>query len=53
MIRPVLPPCSVRDCTSAAGVILNGALLCGEHAKAALDEQKRRKREEDGADSST
>jgi hypothetical protein len=34
-------------------VILNGALLCGEHAKAALDEQKRQNREANGADGST
>ena len=32
MSKPDLPPCSVRDCKQAAGAIINGALLCGEHA---------------------
>ena len=40
MIRPILQPCSVLGCTRAAGVILNGALLCGEHANEALAKRK-------------
>jgi hypothetical protein len=37
MTKPVLPPCSVRDCKRAAGAIINGALLCGEHAVGELE----------------
>jgi len=32
MSKAELPPCSVRDCKQAAGAIINGALLCAEHA---------------------
>jgi hypothetical protein len=32
MSKPELPPCSVRGCKRAAGAIINGVLLCGEHA---------------------
>lgn len=32
MSKPCLPPCSVRDCKRAASVIINGDLLCDEHA---------------------
>jgi hypothetical protein len=39
MMKPVLPPCSVRDCKRDAGAIINGALLCGEHA---VEEMKKR-----------
>lgn len=40
MMRPVLPPCSVRDCPNAAGAIINGVLLCGEHAVEELERRK-------------
>jgi hypothetical protein len=32
MSKQDLPPCSVPNCNRAAGAIINGALLCGEHA---------------------
>jgi len=32
MSKPVLPSCSARDCKSAAGAIINGTLLCTQHA---------------------
>jgi len=32
MSKPDLPPCSVWHCKRAAGAIINGSLLCGEHA---------------------
>jgi hypothetical protein len=37
MSKPDLPPCSVGDCKHAAGAIINGVLLCGEHAVAQLE----------------
>jgi hypothetical protein len=40
MTKPDLPPCSVRDCKRAAGAIINGALLCGEHAMEELEKRK-------------
>jgi len=39
MTKPVLPPCSVRDCNRAAGAIINGDLLCADHA---VEEMTRR-----------
>ena len=50
MIRPVLPPCSVRECNRAAGVILNGALFCAQHANEALAEQRKRQRKDEGSE---
>jgi hypothetical protein len=35
LAKPVLPPCSSRDCANAAAMIVEGALLCDEHARAA------------------
>lgn len=35
LAKPVLPPCSWRDCANAAAMIVEGALLCDEHARAA------------------
>ena len=40
MMRPVLPPCSVRDCPNVAGAIINGVLLCGQHAVEELERRK-------------
>ena len=40
MSKPILPPCSVRECELAAGAIVNGVLLCGKHA---VEELARRK----------
>jgi len=45
MTRRNLPPCSVPSCDRAAGVVLDEALLCAEHASEAL---KRRKRPDPG-----
>lgn len=50
MIRPVLPPCSVRECNRAAGVILNGALFCAQHANEALAEQRKLQRKDKGGE---
>lgn len=36
MTKPDLPKCSVKGCTHAAGVIIGGSLLCGEHASEAI-----------------
>lgn len=33
--KPVLPPCSSRDCAHSAAIIVEGALLCDEHGRAA------------------
>jgi len=35
MNKPVLPPCSLRDCSRPADAIVEEAFLCGEHATAA------------------
>jgi hypothetical protein len=40
MTKQDLPQCSVLDCDSAAGVILDGAMFCGTHANEIL--QRRR-----------
>jgi hypothetical protein len=34
--KPQLPKCSVQNCPNAAGAIIGEAILCGEHACAAL-----------------
>jgi hypothetical protein len=39
MTKPDLPPCSVQHCKLAAGAIIDGALLCGQHA---LEEMQKR-----------
>lgn len=39
-MRPIPPLCSVRDCDSAAGVIINDAPLCGNHAVVELERRK-------------
>jgi hypothetical protein len=36
-----LPFCSVPDCKNAAGVVIEGELLCYEHASQLLDERRR------------
>jgi hypothetical protein len=35
-----LPPCSVKGCNRAAGVIMNGAMLCPKHASEALEARR-------------
>jgi hypothetical protein len=40
MTKQQLPQCSMEDCFNAAGVILNGTLLCGEHANEALERRR-------------
>lgn len=47
MSRHVLPPCSVDRCKRAAGAIINGELLCGEHAVEVM--QNRALLRQDGA----
>jgi hypothetical protein len=37
MTKQELPQCSMEGCSNAAGVILDGALFCGEHANEALE----------------
>ena len=37
MTKQELPQCSIEGCFSAAGVIFDGALFCGEHANEALE----------------
>lgn len=36
-----LPICSKPDCESAAGIVMDGALYCFDHASQALDEKTR------------
>jgi len=36
-----LPSCSVSDCENVAGVVIDGELLCYEHASLVLDERRR------------
>ena len=40
MTRPQLPPCSVSGCDRVAGAVVDGALLCGEHAVVAMQRRK-------------
>ena len=40
MSKPDLPPCSMSGCKRAAGVIINSALLCAEHAVEELERQQ-------------
>ena len=35
-----MPKCSKPGCLSAAGIIMNGSLLCGEHANEALERRR-------------
>lgn len=37
-----LPFCSIRDCENAAGAVIEGALLCGEHANEVFSRRQRR-----------
>jgi len=37
MTRQELPQCSKEGCFNAAGIILDGALFCGDHANEALE----------------
>ena len=36
-MKKELPQCSVEGCPDAAGIIMNGTLLCGQHANEALE----------------
>ena len=40
MTKQELPQCSVQGCVSAAGIIMNGDLLCGAHANEALERRR-------------
>jgi len=40
MVKQELPKCSKPDCLKAAGIIMNGDLLCGEHASEALERRR-------------
>jgi hypothetical protein len=40
MTKTVLSACSVRGCARAAGAIINGILLCAEHAVEGLHKRK-------------
>jgi hypothetical protein len=40
----------VRECNRAAGVILNGALFCGQHANEALAAQRKLQRKDEGGE---
>lgn len=44
--QPELQPCSVAGCPEAAGAIVDGNLLCFDHAAEAL--QRRRGSDSDG-----
>jgi hypothetical protein len=35
-----LPTCSAEDCKKAAGVVIDGILLCYEHATHVLEEKR-------------
>ena len=54
MTKQELPQCSVPGCESAAGVIMDGTLLCGAHANEALERRRATikpcKRRDDNAD---
>ena len=51
MTRQELPQCSMDGCFNAAGVIFDGALLCGEHANEALERRRDSLPECDGEES--
>ena len=40
MTKQELPQCSVDGCVMAAGIIMNGELLCGAHANEALERRR-------------
>jgi hypothetical protein len=40
MTKPVLPPCSVRDCKRVAVAVVKCTLLCGEHGVAEIEKLK-------------
>ena len=39
MTKKTLPPCSKSGCHNAADIVLNGALLCAQHATEALGQR--------------
>ena len=41
MTKKALPPCSKSGCHNAADIVLNGALLCAQHATEALGQRSR------------
>ena len=40
MTKQELPKCSEPGCLNAAGIIMNGCLLCGDHANEALERRR-------------
>jgi hypothetical protein len=41
-MKPELPSCSVLRCDRVAGAVVDGSLLCGEHAVEAMQRRKLR-----------
>ena len=39
-MKKELPHCSVEGCMDAAGIIMNGTLLCGQHVTEALERRR-------------
>ena len=39
-MKKELPQCSVEGCPDVAGIIMNGTLLCGQHANEALERRR-------------
>jgi hypothetical protein len=39
-MKKELPQCSIEGCLDAAGMIMNGTLLCGQHANEALERRR-------------
>ena len=48
MVKQELPKCSEPGCLHAAGIIMNGSLLCGEHANEALERRRAELRRDNG-----
>ena len=48
MVKQELPKCSEPTCLNAAGIIMNGSLLCGEHANEALERRRAEMRRNNG-----
>lgn len=53
MTKQELPQCSVRGCVNAAGIIMDGALLCGAHANEAFERRRRALKARKGFDGAT
>ena len=48
-MKQELPKCSEPGCLNAAGIIMNGSLLCGEHANEALERRRAELRRDNGS----